>query len=283
MLSKKTNTIFNVIAAGFLAYIMTIPVHEFIHLITFYLYGDKVEVFTSISVHSMDLIEYAGLSEFDRIMVGGGSASIFNVIVGSIIISIILNIKIGPMLRVFLILLMGMHFSEGFAYFAMGGLFCFGDWGNVFSYFPDDAGMVLIMRIVLAVIGVAGIIFTILALIRLSYSFISDPTVREERFSVSFKLYCIPFIVIYTVGILMGFNSYLVNSGKYGIGFFFLSGFNFIPLVYAFLVTWLRNRSSGNNRFLYELPGESHYIVWAISIILMLLDALVLAPGIRLN
>ena len=283
MLSKRTNSIFNVIATGFLAYIATIPVHELIHLITFYAYGDKCEVFTAFSVHEMNLIDYMSLPVFDRIMACGGSASLFNVIIGIVVFTVLLKVKAGPMVRIFLIQLMGMHFSEGFSYFVMGGFFQFGDWGNVFSYFPNDTDIVSTMRIVLEITGVVGGLFTVFALSRFSYAFISDPNNRRERLSVSLKLYFIPFIVIYVAGIVMGFNSYLINSEGYGIEFQLFSGFNFIPFVYAFLLTWLLNKPPKSNHFLYKLPDESHYIVWAISTIFILLDAIILAPGIQLN
>ena len=43
-------TAINCIATGLLAYFFTIPFHEFLHFITFYIYGHKAEYYSAGSV-----------------------------------------------------------------------------------------------------------------------------------------------------------------------------------------------------------------------------------------
>lgn len=140
MKDKKDLSVINCFATAFLAYFFTLPVHELFHALTHLAYGNKVTCFSAGAVASEDLIDYSSLSYFHRIMVAGGSACILNIIIGIILMVIVFKVSMGPVMRVFMIQLMGAQLSEGIGYFMIGGFFGAGDWGNVFHVFrmiPD--------------------------------------------------------------------------------------------------------------------------------------------------
>ena len=47
MTKKKSFSWLNCIATAMLAYFFTVPFHEFLHFLTYYVYGDKVEIFSA--------------------------------------------------------------------------------------------------------------------------------------------------------------------------------------------------------------------------------------------
>ena len=57
------------------------------------------------------------------------------------------------MVRLFLIQFMGLHLNVGLGYFMNGGMVGLGDWGNVFSYFKDNPGLVTTLRVILTIVG----------------------------------------------------------------------------------------------------------------------------------
>lgn len=71
MKQKKDLSIINCIATSLLAVFFSIPVHEVIHLITFYAYGDQCEYYAATSVNYLGLIDYYSLPTFHRIMATG--------------------------------------------------------------------------------------------------------------------------------------------------------------------------------------------------------------------
>ena len=89
MEQKKDLSLFNCIGTAMLAIFFTIPMHEFFHLLTNLAYGDRVLCYSAGAVQPAELIDYASLPIFHRIMVCGGSASIINVIVGIILMIVI--------------------------------------------------------------------------------------------------------------------------------------------------------------------------------------------------
>ena len=100
--------------------------------------------------------DYAGLSLISKIMNAGASACILNAVFGIILLIVLLKVrKMGPMLRIFLIQLMGAQICQGFGYFMIGGFFGVGDWGNVFSVISDRPGLITALRIILSVTGSA--------------------------------------------------------------------------------------------------------------------------------
>jgi len=69
----------NCIATSLLAFILTIPMHELFHLLTFYVYGfgNQVTVFSATCVgFDEQQVAFGNLAPFHRVMVAGGSASI---------------------------------------------------------------------------------------------------------------------------------------------------------------------------------------------------------------
>ncbi|MBQ3334867.1 MAG: hypothetical protein IJG85_04675 [Eubacteriaceae bacterium] len=283
MTEKRNLSLVNCTVSGLLAMVLTIPVHEFFHFLTSIIYGQEVICFAANAVNASESFDFMALSPFHRAMAAGGSASIINAIIGIILFFIIIKCTMGPMLRTFLIQLYAFQMCEGFGYFMINGIFgSFGDWGNVFGYFPDST--VMVMRIVLGILGVAGILFTMFSLNYMSYAFIRDPQNRSERLHVGLGLYLLPFIATSIFSTIVDMNSILMAEGYFESNPFFSIAvrFTFIPLFWAFMFTWIMVKPPKESRFLYELPSEPRYILWVVTAILLLIDLFVLAPGIML-
>ena len=281
MKDKKDLSVINCFATAFLAYFFTLPVHELFHALTDLAYGNKVTCFSAGAVASEDLIDYSSLSYFHRIMVAGGSACILNIIIGIILMVIVLKISMGPVMRVFMIQLMGAQLSEGIGYFMIGGFFGAGDWGNVFSCFPDDPGFVTAMRIVLSIIGSLGFMGIFFLLSYTSYYFIKNPTDLKERNRVGFKLHLTVLITGFTVGMIITalspFEGLSLLIGllynMMWISFFW--GFMFTGVMKVFIPQ--------KSRFLYELPGKPRPVLIAAAVVLILINIFVFGPGIYFN
>lgn len=284
MLNAKKNLSFlNCIASAMLVYFFTIPFHEFIHFLTFYICGDKVRYFSAGSVGSYKLIDYHQLPTFHRIMVTGGSASIINAIIGILIFVLLIKIKdMTPMLRLFLTQLMGGQLLEGFGYFLIGGLFGVGDWGNVFSYFKEAPGFVLFLRIILAIIGaVSSVVILYIATLK-TYDFVKDPADTTERRNASAGLNLTLFCVNFIIGSLASLRLPEVRNGDLPLWMFI--SFNIMWSIYlvAFFYAWggIMVKPPKESRQKCALPTKPHPILWALAIVLIAIDIIVFDPGI---
>ena len=214
MARTKNLSLVSCIATSLLAYVCTVPLHEFFHLLTDYAYGNSVAWFSAGAVQPIWLIDPSALSPFHRIMVSGGSASLINAFIALVLCVVVFKLSMGPTLRLFLVQLMGGQLGQGVGYFLIGGLFGIGDWGNVFAMFPENPGLVVALRIVLSIVGVAGTLFALVILTRVSYFFVKDPFNKDERKSVGLKLHLTMFVVGMTVGALSMIKSPMVASGE---------------------------------------------------------------------
>jgi hypothetical protein len=281
---KKDYSLINCIATSMLAYFLSVPVHELFHLLTAYAYGDKCEWYSAGAVKEMHIFDYMTLPPFHRIMVAGGSASILNAIIGIVLFIILIRATgIGSMVRVFLTQLMGAQLTLGFGYFLIGGLFGFGDWGNVYSYFPDDPGFVTAMHIVLAIAGSVGVVFSFFALNYMSYYFIKDPADRAERRFAASRLHLTMFIVGIIAGPLATIPSPAVQEGYLSFGISLFLDLMWIPFFWGFMFTWVMVKPPKQSRFLYDLPAAPKYGLLIIGIILMAVNQFIFGPGIRIN
>ena len=281
MEQKKDFSLINCISTAMIAYFLTIPVHEGIHAITYLIYGNRVEWYSAGAVRSYNLIDIGSLSYFHRVMVGGGSASIINVIIGIILMFIVLKASMGPTVRLFLTQLMGSHLSCGIGYFMIGGLFCAGDWGVVFSCFTDDETFIIVLRIVLAVLGIVGIVFLFFLLNHLSYYFIEDATNKKEKLSVAFKLHIIMLIIGFTVGMI---TTALSPSDELNLGLGALANMMWVPFFWGFMFTGVMNvLPPKKSRFQYKLPSKLNVALLIIGVALILFDIIVLGPGIHFD
>ncbi len=281
MKQKKDLSIINCIATSLLAVFFSIPVHEVIHLITFYAYGDQCEYYAATSVNYLGLIDYYSLPTFHRIMATGGSASIVNLIIGLVLLIILLKGKLTPMIRLFLTQLMGAHLTESFGYFMIDGIFGAGDWGNVFSYFTDAPGLVSALRIVLSVVGIGGTVSLFFILNHMSYYFIEDPNDKAQRMDVAVRLY----LMMLIVGVITHFATWAQNpgvrSGATSFAFSCLTVLMWIPFFWGFMFTGvMKVCPPKKSRFLYKLPEKPNYILLAAGVILILVDIFVFGPGI---
>ena len=280
-MNRKDFSLLNCTMSGMLAFVLSVPVHEFIHFLTDIIYDHEVIWFSAGAVLSSDDYDFMALSPFHRAMAAGGSASVINALVAILLFFVIIKVQMGPGLRVFLIQYYAMQMCLGFGYFMVNGLFgAFGDWGNVFGLFPDST--VVIMRIVLGVLGSAGIVFTMFALNYMSYYFIKHVDDRKERFYVALGLHLLPFIASSVFAVIVDMNSILMREGYFDANPFFSIAvrFMFIPLFWGFMFTWVMVKHPKESRFRYKLPSEPRYVLWGVTIILLLVDLFVLAPGI---
>jgi hypothetical protein len=280
MEQKKDLSLVNCIATSLLAYFITVPGHELLHLLTHMIYGDKLLYYSACAVDAV-VTDYSSMPLFHRIMDAGASACILNAIFGIILVIVLLKKKMGPMLRVFLIQLMGAQISQGFGYFMIGGFFGVGDWGNVFNVLTDQPGLVTVFRITLSIIGSAGIVALFFILNHMSYYFIKDSENKKERMHVAARLHLPMFIIGVVVGTVVWAMSPVVKSGElsFGIGLFF--DLMWVPFFWGFMFTGvMKTLPPKESRFLYPLPAEPHHFLLAAGIVLILVDIFVFGPGI---
>ena len=279
-MNKKNLSFINCLATTMLAFFITVPGHELLHLLTHMIYGSKLVCYSAGAVEAIPP-DMTALSPFHRIMLAGGSASIINAILAIILAVILLRRELKPMSRLFLTQLMGMQAVQGIGYFLFGGLFGAGDWGNVFSRLADTPGLVTALRIILSVLGGFGILGLLFFLKNLSYYFIENKENKAERVHVATGLHLLPLIVGFTVGMTCSFVSPYVKSGELSIGFAILSNFMWIPFLWGFLFTGpMKTLPPKESRFLYHLPEKPNWVLFTIGVILILIDIFVFGPGI---
>ena len=283
MNQKLDMSIVNCIATSLLAFVLTIPMHELFHLLTFYAYGlgDQVTVFSATCVgFDEKVVDFGTFAPIHRVLVAGGSASILNVIIGMMLFVVLLKTKMGATMRMFLAQLMGAHLATGYGYFMTDPLTLLGDWGNVFACFPDAPGAVTAMRIALFLIGSTGIVFTFFALNHISYYYIEDPADKGERLYVATRLHLVMLVVATVVGCIGGIVSPATGDSHFAVVF---ANMEWIVFFWAFMFTWFMVKHPKKSRFLYLLPQKPNYLLLAVGLLLVLFDLIVLGPGIAIH
>lgn len=280
MKSNKDFSLLNCLATTLIAYFITVPGHELIHLLTDLAYGGRLHLYSAGAVDST--CNFGGLSAFHTITLAGGNASIINALIGIVLAVILVKMKLKPTSRLFLTQLMGMQFVQGIGYIMIGGLFGAGDWGNVFRrldvVYPELIGP---LRITLSVIGCAGIAALFFFLNYLSYYFISDKDNKKERMNVALGLHLIPLIAGFAVGMIISALSPAVKDGWLTMGECLLFQFMWIPFFWGFMFTGpMKTLPPKKSRYLYSLPVKSNWILLILSIVLILINIFVFGPGI---
>ena len=282
-MKRKDLFLVNCVASTLLAYFITVPGHELLHLLTHVVYGSKIVCYSAGAVQAIPQ-DMAALSPFHRIMLAGGSASIINAILAVILAVILLKRRLKPMSRLFLTQLMGMQAVQGIGYFLVGGLFGMGDWGNVFGNLADAPGLVSALRIILSVLGCVGILGLFFFLNYLSYYFIEDKDNKAERMHVATGLHLLPLIIGFSVGMICSFLSPAVKSGELSIGYCVLFNFMWIPFFWGFMFTGvIKTLPPKTSRFLYRLPEKPNWILLGFGVALILVDIFVFGPGVYFN
>ena len=282
MESRKDMSLLNCTAAAMLACFITVPGHELLHLLTHMVYGSKLLWYSAGAVDAI-VPDYSVLSPFHRIMVAGGSASILNTIFGIILLIILLKRKMGSLTRVFMTQLMGAQFVQGIGYFLIGGLFGVGDWGNVYANLTEYPGLVAFLRITLSIVGAVGIVALFFILNHFSYCFIQNKGDKGERRYVAFRLHLLLLIIGFALGMICTALSPMMKTGELSIGLGFLFNLMWIPFFWAFMYTGYLVKPPKSGRFLYHLPRKANYVLFFISVILVLIEIFVLGPGIKLG
>lgn len=281
-MNKKNLSIINSMATAMLAYFITVPGHELLHLLTYLAYGCRVEYYSAGAVQGY-VPDYSVFSPFHRIMVAGGSASIINAIFGIILLIILFKVKMGPMLRLFLTQLMGCQMVQGIGYFMIGGFFAVGDWGNVFEQLTELPGLVTVLRVILSITGAGGIVALFFILNYMSYYFIEHNNDKAERFDVAFKLHLVIFIIGAALGPVVALLSPAVRSGALSLGLSLFFDLMWIPFFWAFMFTWVMVKPPKKSWFLYKLPEKPNYVLLVIGVVLVLVDILLFGPGIKIG
>lgn len=282
MKSEKNLSLLNCLATALLACFITVPGHELFHLLTHMVYGSKLLMYSAGAVDAL-VEDYTVFSPFHRIMVAGGSASILNAIIGIILLVILFKVKMGSLQRVFLTQLMGAQMVQGIGYFLVGGLFGAGDWGAVYAQLTDYPGLVLFLRILLSILGAGGIVALFFILNYMSYYFIENKDDRKERQYVAFRLHLLVLFCGFAIGMICTAVSPALESGELTILLGVLYNIMWIPFFWAYMYTAFMVKPPKEGRFLYHLPTEPHYVLLAVSVILVLFEIFVLGPGIRLG
>ena len=283
MKSNKDYSLLNCLATALIAYFITVPGHELIHLLTDLAYGGRLHFYSAGAVDAASSFE--GLSAFHTITLAGGNASIINALIGIVLAVILVKMKLKPTSRLFLTQLMGMQFVQGIGYIMVGGLFGAGDWGNVFrrldGVYPELIGP---LRITLSVIGCVGIVALFFFLNYLSYYFISDKDNKKERIHVALGLHLIPLIAGFAVGMIISAISPAVKAGWLTMGECLLFQFMWIPFFWGFMFTGVMNvLPPKESRFLYKLPQKPNWLFFAFGLILVLIDIFIFGPGVFFN
>ena len=281
-MKKKDFSLINCISTVLLAIFFTVPLHEFLHFLTDYIYGDKVYIYSAGAVERIGAVDVNTLSDFDKIMFAGGSASIINAVIGIVLLVVLIKVKkMKPTLRLFLTQLMGAQLVQGIGYFMLGGFFGMGDWGNVFSVL--DPGLATTLQIILAIIGGAGVVGIFFALNYMSYYFIEDNDNKTERRNVAFKLHMSVLILGVLIGLICSAISPMNETGELNLGIGLLYNMMWIPFFWAFMFTWVMVKPPKKSRFLYKLPEKLNIPILIIGVILILVDICWFGPGIKLN
>ena len=282
MKSGKDMSILNCAATAMLACFITVPGHELLHLLTHMIYGSKLLYYSAGSVDAA-VQDYSVLSPFHRIMVAGGSASVLNALFGIILLVVLMKVQMGPFVRTFLIQLMGAQFVQGIGYFLIGGLFGVGDWGNVYANLTEYPGLVAFLRITLSIVGAVGIVALFFILNHFSYCFIQNKDDKGERRYVAFRLHLLLLIIGFALGMICTALSPMMKTGELSIGLGFLFNLMWIPFFWAFMYTGYLVKPPKKEMFLYHLPRKANYLLFSISVILVLIEIFVLGPGIKLG
>lgn len=284
MEKKRDYTWLNCIATALLAYFFTVPFHEFLHFLTYYVYGDKVAIYSAGAVQGLGLVDINTLPTFHKIMLAGGSASIINALIGIILLVVLLKVKkMNSTVRLFLVQLMGGQLVQGIGYFMIGGLFGAGDWGNVYSYLENSPQIITALQIVLSILGCGGVVAIFFILNHMSYYFIEDKDDKKERRSVAFKMHMSVFILGIVCGMICSMLSPMNKTGELSIGKAILFNFMWIPFFWGFMFTGFMVKPPKKSRFLYKLPDKKNYPLWICALVLMLVDIFVFGPGITLH
>ena len=205
-------------------------------------------------------------------------------IIGLLLMLIVLKVSMGPMMRLFLIQFMGTQLTTGIGYFMIGGFFTVGDWGLVFKHLADQPGLVAALRIVLSVVGSLGIVGLFFLLNYMSYYFIEDKNNKKERLGVAFKLHLLVMLIGYMIGITVTLLSPAMGSGELNLGLGLLYNMMWFSFFWGFMFTGpMHTLPPKKSRFLYKLPPKPNWGLFAVSIILILIDIFVLGPGIQIN
>ena len=280
---QKDLSLVNCTATALLAYFITVPGHELLHLLTHIVYGSKLLYYSAGAVDAV--VDYTGMPVFDRIMVAGGSASILNALFGIILLVVLLKAKnMKAMTRLFLTQLMGGQMVQGIGYFMIGGLFGAGDWGSVYDQLTDHPELVSALRIALSVTGCLGILALFFILNHMSYYFIENKDDKKERLYVAFRLHLIMLILGFAIGMICSALSPAMKDGYLNWGLCLLFNLMWIPFFWAFMFTGvMKVFPPKKSRFLYRLPMKPNWILLALAVVLTVVDIVVFGPGIYLG
>ena len=279
--AKKTRLflILNCLALFIVAVNLTAPVHESTHLLTQMAAGMRPY---NLSYGSADTVGTAAVNldtVFWKIMYEG-SAALMNIVVGLICFVILRKARLGPLSRVFVLYLTLLHLCMGFGYFLRDGISYtpgggMGDWSKVLEHFGGN----IWLRIGLLIVGTLGYLLAFSIVYYEAHHFIADSGDKIERRQVTGALYLIPYLVhavLYTLLNLtspIGVMNALIISGVMNV-------FGYIVFLWGYLFVAHMVKPPKESIYYFSPCAEKKPVLWAVAAALVLLDALVLCPGI---
>ncbi len=270
----------NSLSTGLIAIFFSHVLHELTHLITALAVGAEARRFNLFAV-DIELYNDSFFLWHDIAIEAG--ASIMNLLAGFIALLLFYSVKEKPgvLWRQFFLQAAGYNFLMGFGYFLFDSLFYSpdipGDWRSVITMLDGSVAL----RVVLMIIGTAGMLFAFFWLARSVLVFVTDKNSTESRFAAAFPVLMVPYIafgIIYSILSIwhpVGFpDGLIITVLQFGFGF---SG-----LLWAFFlaVYWLKPKEDIN--FGGELPRKISK-GWLISaLVIFLIEVFIMLPTIDL-
>lgn len=285
--AKKTKRIFlilNCLALGVIAMNLTAPVHEATHLLTQMAAGLKPQLLAfgvagTIGTPSVDMNSF-----FWKVMLEG-SAALMNILIGTVLLIVLKNAKLGPLSRPLVLMTTIMHYSMGFGYF-LRDFFLYdpnpgdrqqGDWAKVLERFNGS----IALRIGMLIVGCLGILFVFYIAFRQAYHFIRDNNDKKERNTVASAIYLFPYLFNTVVFTLVEMNGPVArkNMADFLIISPIINIFGMIGFFWGYMFVAHMVKPPKKNVYYFSPCAEKKPVLWIAALAVLAFDAFLLCPG----
>ena len=258
---------------------LTAPPHELTHLLTQMAAGYS-PVNLSFGAALTEGTTYVNTeSVFWKIMMEG-SAALFNILVGTVLLVLLKKFRFTDTWRVLLLQLTLLHLCMGFGYFLRDSISYspnngMGDWSKVLDRFNGST----VLRISILIVGTLGYLLTFYVAYKEAFHFIRDNNDKTERRELTSTLYLYPYLmnaVVFTlINLLspMGWLNALIIGGVMNI-------FGFIAFFWGYMFVSHMVKPLKDSIYYFSLPSEKLTGIWICAVALLLIDIFILCPGI---
>lgn len=272
------NMVANGLAIFVLAVTLTAPVHECVHLLTKMAAGAEPIYLAYGVTESTNTIVVDTESFFWKVMLEG-SAALFNVALGLVLVVVLQRCRLKPLSRQFVLILTILHLCMGFGYFLRDGVVYspnngMGDWSKVLDRFDGS----LALRLGMLVVGSAGYLLALYLAYREVYHFIEHNEDKAERGRVTSALYLWPYLfnaVVFTVVNLFSPLPPLISLVISGT----INLFGYFPLFIGWLYVGKLLKPMKRNIYYFSPCAEAKPILWVVAAAVLAFDVFVLCPG----